>query len=169
MAIDTGSIIGGSQMCMDSSTIRINGNVVFDSQSTSNISPVITVPPGSAIVLVGYNLDVAGVGKLNCSVQRVLLGNPDHPHGVSCCDGVDTRTPVYMNRVANVVFQTPINLGGKPWEINPDYPMTIINLPGTYVVEIDREKFQNAVGQFYVEYLVVPDTTIPSEYLAGVK
>jgi hypothetical protein len=138
--------------------------VLFDPSSTYLQSGLITVRPDTAIMLVGYNIPDGAV----FTVEGVSVGSRSMAQGFGCCpSGAPTGNAIGMPRAPDILFRSPMKLGGAIWELTPENDRLVIALPGEYLLVLNDAQY---LGDVQVELVVLPGIPqLPFAYMAGIQ
>jgi hypothetical protein len=160
MAIDTGGSI--------TSTLPLEGPaigttfVLFDSNSTYQQSPLVTVRPDYSVLLIGYGIPYGAA----FTVEGVSLGSRamgSYPafapeRGVARNLSIPAPPP-------DILFRSPMRLGGNEWELTSDNDRMLISLPGDYLLVLNDPSYLGAVQ---VEAVWIPGhQQLPFSYMPG--
>ncbi|EKY5009632.1 TPA: hypothetical protein RMT71_003213 [Escherichia coli] len=137
--------------------------VLFDPTSTYAQSALISVRPGSSVLLVGYNIPDDAV----FTVEGVSVGSRPSPVGHGCCrNGVVLGNTIVPGSAPDILFRSPMMLGGKPWQLTKGNDRLVIALPGEYLLVLNDTQY---LGDVQVELIHVPgEQQLPFAYMAGV-
>ena len=165
MDIDTGGVQTGlSSMCSDGGGPAVGKHaVLFDPNSTYAQSGLIVVRPGTSIMLVGYNIPEGAV----LTVDGVSVGSRSVAQGLGCCnDNTKTAQSIYNGNAPDILFRSPMKLGGRPWQLTEEVDRLLITLPGEYLLVLNDTMY---LGDMQVEMVVLPGVPqLPFSYMAGV-
>lgn len=165
MDIDTGGFQSGlSSMCSDGGGPAVGKHaVLFDPNSTFAQSGLIVVRPGMSILLVGYNIPQGAV----FTVDGVSVGSRSVAQGFGCCnDNTKGAQSIYSSAPPDILFRSPMKLGGKTWELTESVDRLLITLPGDYLLVLNDTQY---LGNLQVEMVTLPGVTqLPFGYMAGV-
>lgn len=161
MNIDTGGRYTRSDETRESvEALPIGGNpVIFDPTSTYEVSGLVVVHPGTQILVTAYNL----AEKARIVVHGASVGQRPIRTGAACGPTGDP-TPSGRRKCADVLFRSPMRLGGRVWELTPDCDRLLISLPGNYVFVLNDPAY---FGDLQVEYQRMPLQPMPDVYYAG--
>ncbi|HAX5209137.1 TPA: hypothetical protein JZG45_003989 [Escherichia coli] len=163
MKVDTGAVYDGyAVVAMDGPAIGKHA-VLFDPTSTYAQSALISVRPGSSVLLVGYNIPDDAV----FTVEGVSVGSRPSPSGQGCCrNGGTLGNTIVPGSAPDILFRSPVTLGGKPWQLTKDNDRLVIALPGEYLLVLNDTQY---LGDVQVELIHVPgEQQLPFAYMAGV-
>lgn len=137
--------------------------VLFDPTSTYAQSALISVRPGSSVLLVGYNIPDGAV----FTVEGVSVGSRPSPTGYGCCrNGGALGNTIVPGSAPDILFRSPVKLGGKTWQLTKDNDRLVIALPGEYLLVLNDTQY---LGDVQVELIHVPgEQQLPFAYMAGV-
>lgn len=161
MQLDTGGQYVDMHSACEETTVPVGGHpVIFDPTSTYEVSELVVVHPGTQILVTAYNL----AENAKIAVQGASVGQRPVSDGVACCR-TDGPSPTLLNRKsADILFRSPMRLGGNLWQLTPTNDRLLISLPGTYVFVLNDSAY---FGDLQVEYQVMPLTPLPDLYFAG--
>ena len=137
--------------------------VLFDPTSTYAQSSLITVHPGNSVLLVGYNIPEQAV----FTVEGVSVGTNPSPNGYGCCrTGSMSENTIVPGSSPNILFRSPVKLGGKLWALTAENDRLLISLPGEYLLVLNDTQY---LGDVQIELIVVPGyQQLPFAYMAGI-
>lgn len=161
MQIDTGGQFTQMDSACEDATVPVGGNpVIFDPTSTYEVSDLVVVHPGTQILVTAYNL----AENARIVVHGASVGQRPVSNGTACCR-TDGPNPTLLNRKsADVLFRSPMRLGGQVWELSPTNDRLLISLPGNYVFVLNDSAY---FGDLQVEYQRFPLLPMPDVYYAG--
>ncbi|HAV9614196.1 TPA: hypothetical protein JLH03_004185 [Escherichia coli] len=163
MGIDTGGLYDDRGSHAAEKSVTGKHMVLFDPTSTYAQSALISVRPGSSVLLVGYNIPEDAV----FTVEGVSVGTSPAPGGQGCCrNGSVLGNSIVPGSAPNILFRSPVKLGGKPWQLTKDNDRLLIALPGEYLLVLNDTQH---LGDVQVELIPVPGyQQLPFAYMAGV-
>lgn len=162
--IDTGGRLAThDSMCSSEGPATGKNAVLFDPNSTYLQSGLITVRPDSAVMLVGYNIPDGAV----FTVEGVSAGSRGMAQGFGCCPSGTPNAAGGMPRAPDILFRSPMKLGGIPWQLTPGNDRILIVLPGEYLLVLNDAQY---LGDVQVELVTLPGVPqLPFAYMAGIQ
>lgn len=160
MGIETGYTCTSS---IDDAQAVTNSEALFDLKSHFLQSRPFSVKAGMGVLLSGYDIPVGA----ELTVEGVLLGGRAMAQMTGCapCIPGPNSLGLYTVRAADVIFRSPMKLGGNIWKLTSDIDRLLIPLQGTYILSLNDAQYE---GQFQVEKMDVSISDLPYQYMAGI-
>lgn len=164
MDINTGGFQTGlsGTLAEDMSPAVGKHTVLFDPSSTFAQSGLIAVRPNTSVLLVGYNIPEGAV----LTLDGVSVGSRSVAQGFGA-HTADPSTPqsIYNSSPPDILFRSPMRLGGKIWQLTNEADRLLITLPGEYLLVLNDAMY---FGDLQVEMVMLPGCTqYPFSYMAG--
>lgn len=133
-----------------------SATVLFDRNSTTQISHVVTVGDCKALKLSTFNLKDGQAIELH----RVLIGGGVMAQGSGCCCDADPASP------ADVLASEPFKIDCKPVVLTHCFSVLFLTVPGTYMFKLNDE---GMVGNVLAFAESVECCCLPSGLIIGNK